>query len=135
MVHFRLSLCALENKKQRHSHIAHKIKFMLCFSLLNSNLFTSTTSCIYEVSGVQIELSEGGIMNQVSSFFTSNYTSFVKQVCFQSGHSIECIESTLDIALTNYQLNSSKHELTFFQLSEIWERDCAPTLFDWDLAA
>jgi len=47
----------------------------------------------------------------------------------------DTIERHMDSALCKYKLLKRKHELTYFQLVEIWERDCYSMLQDWDLAA
>jgi hypothetical protein len=65
----------------------------------------------------------------------SNYSKLVMQVSAQGWLSLHYVENLMDMALHNYKLHCKKHELSYQQLLEIWERDCEPMLHDLDLTA
>lgn len=72
----------------------------------------------------------------VISFAASKqFDRLIHEIVNETGFSAESVSAAMDTALCNYKLLKRKHELTYFQLVEIWERDCYPMLQDWDLAA
>jgi hypothetical protein len=67
--------------------------------------------------------------------FISNFSTIVHRISNQQHLGVDHVDNLLEQALRQYKLHSKKHDLSYGQLLEIWERDCEPMLYDLDLAA
>lgn len=74
-------------------------------------------------------------MSVISFAASRQFDRLIHEIVNETGFSTESVIAAMDTALSNYKLLKRKHELTYFQLVEIWERDCFPMLQDWHLAA